>query len=57
MNKKPMKNWKAVYRSWGKELKNANRTSIQQTNMDFLLEDMYEKMHKENNYGIDAKFL
>ena len=57
MNKKPMKNWKAVYRSWEKELKNAKRTSIQQTNMDFLLEDMYEKMHKENNYGIDAKFL
>ena len=50
INDKPIKNWKSVYRSWGKDL-------MQEPKIELLLEDMYEKMHLENNYGIDAKYL
>ena len=57
INDKPIKNWKSVYRSWGKDLKNAYKKSMQEPKIELLLEDMYEKMHLENNYGIDVKYL
>ena len=61
INNEPIKSWKAVLRSWGKErdeeYEEYDEELYDENNLEFMLEEMYEKMHKENNYGIDAKFL